>query len=83
MNKSIQSTIWSTIQSTIQYIFPREFTFWTVLYYIFLFYLVSFIVFNIYIYMNDLEYEIDCENHDKCFIIYSRGTKVPPTTPSL
>jgi len=71
MNKSIQSTIWSTIQ----YIFPREFTFWTVLYYIFLFYLVSFIVFNIYIYMNDLEYEIDCENHDKCFIITKKGEK--------
>lgn len=67
MNKSIQTTI--------QYIFPREFTFWTVLYYIFLFYLVSFIVFNIYIYINDLEYEIDCENNDKCFVITKKGEK--------
>jgi hypothetical protein len=25
--------------------------------------------------MNDLEYEIDCENHDKCFIITKKGEK--------
>ena len=62
----------SSIQRTIDYIFPREFTFWSVLYYIFLFYLVAFIVFNIYIWANDLEYEIDCENHDKCFVITPR-----------
>lgn len=65
----------SSIQKTIDYIFPREFTFWSVLYYIFLFYLVAFIVFNIYIWANDLEYEIDCEHHDKCFIITEKGQK--------
>jgi hypothetical protein len=32
-------------------------------------------VFNIYIYINDLEYEIDCENNDKCFVITKKGEK--------
>jgi hypothetical protein len=55
--------------------FPTEFTFTTVLYYIFVFYLFFYIGFQIYIYMNDLEYEIDCENNDRCFIINKRGEK--------
>jgi hypothetical protein len=36
-------------------IFPLEITFWTTLWYIFLFYLVAFILFQIYIYVNNLE----------------------------
>jgi len=56
--------------------FPTEFTFWTVLYYIFVFYVVCYIGFQIYIYMNDLDYEIDCTNNDRCFIIYKKGEKI-------
>lgn len=51
-------------------IFPLEITFWTTLWYIFLFYLVAFILFQIYIYVNDLEYTIDCKDHtSKCIKI--------------
>ena len=50
-------------------IFPREITFWTTLWYIFLAYFIAFIVFNIYIYVNELEYTIDCKKNDKCFDI--------------
>lgn len=53
--------------------FPTEFTFWTVLYYIFIFYLICYIGFQIYIYVYDLEYEIDCDNHARCFIIRNKG----------
>lgn len=49
--------------------FPTDFTFWTVLYYVFMFYLVCYIGFQIYIYIFDLEYEIDCESNEQCFII--------------
>ena len=52
--------------------FPTEFTFWTVLYYILMFFVVLYIGFQIYIYINDLEYEIDCENNDRCFIIHKK-----------
>ena len=48
--------------------FPIDFTFWNVLYYIFIFCVCFYIGFQIYIYMNGLEYEIDCENHDQCFV---------------
>jgi len=50
-------------------IFPLEFTFWTTLLYIFLAYFFAFIVFSIYIYVNDLEYTIDCKKNEKCFDI--------------
>jgi hypothetical protein len=53
--------------------FPTEFTFWTVLYYIFIFYLICYIGFQIYIYVYNLEYEIDCDNHERCFIIRNKG----------
>jgi len=56
--------------------FPTEFTFWTVLYYVFLFYFFSYIIFQIYIYMNGLEYEIDCRNHEQCIIIKNKDEKV-------
>ena len=46
-------------------IFPLEITFWTTLWYIFLAYFIAFIVFNIYIYANDLEYTINCKKNDK------------------
>jgi hypothetical protein len=51
------------------YFFPTQMTFFSVLYYIFLFYVVAFIIFNIYIYVNDLEYEINCKNNEKCMHI--------------
>ena len=50
-------------------IFPLEITFWTTLWYIFLAYFIAFIVFNIYIYVNNLEYTINCEKNEKCFDI--------------
>ena len=50
-------------------IFPLKLTFWTVLWYIFLGYLIAYIVFNAYIYLYDLEYEIDCKSNTKCFNI--------------
>lgn len=50
-------------------IFPTQITFFSVLYYIFLFYVVAFIIFNIYIYMNDLEYNINCKKNEKCIEI--------------
>jgi hypothetical protein len=55
--------------------FPTEFTFWSVLYSIFMFFVFAYIGFQIYIYMNGLEYEIDCESHDRCFIINKKGEK--------
>ena len=58
-------------------VFPLEITFWTTLWYIFLAYFIAFIVFNIYIYVNNLEYTIDCKKNDKCFDIKSREPTVP------
>lgn len=52
--------------------FPTEFTFWNVLYWVFMFFLVCYIGFQIYVYVNDLEYEIDCENNDRCFVFYDK-----------
>lgn len=54
--------------------FPTDITFFSVIYYIFLFYLFAYIVFHIYIYMYDLEYEINCKNTDKCIQIWSKST---------
>jgi len=62
--------------------FPTEFTFWTVLYWIFVFFLVCYIGFQIYIYVYDLEYEIDCENNDRCFVIYEKGDRADDDTES-
>lgn len=53
--------------------FPKTLTFWSVLFYFFFFYFIVYIVFNTYIYMNGLEYEIDCENNDKCLKIKKKG----------
>ena len=50
-------------------IFPINITFWTILWYIFLIYLVAYIVFHIYIYSNGLQYEIDCKSNTNCFKI--------------
>jgi hypothetical protein len=59
-------------------IFPIEFTFWTTLWYIFLFYLVVFIGFQIYIYLYDLDYTIDCKDHTfKCIQIKKKGSETP------
>jgi len=62
--------------------FPTEFTFWTVLYWIFVFFLVCYIGFQIYIYVYDLEYEIDCENNHRCFVIYEKGDRADDDTES-
>ena len=59
----------------ITYLFPTQFTFWTTLWYIFLFYLVAFIVFNIYIWANGLQYEINCKNKGKCVKITKKMDK--------
>ena len=59
-------------------IFPVEFTFWTTLWYIFLFYLTAYIIFHAYIYMYDLEYTVDCSDHTfKCFNIKPRSSGQP------
>jgi hypothetical protein len=50
-------------------IFPTNITFLTILWYIFLIYLVAYIVFHIYIYSNNLQYEIDCKSNINCFKI--------------
>jgi len=56
-------------------IFPIEFTFWTTIWYIFLFYLTAYIIFHIYIYMYDLEYTVDCNDHTfQCFNIKPRAS---------
>jgi hypothetical protein len=52
--------------------FPKTLTFWSVLFYFFFFYFIVYIAFSIYIYVNGLEYEIDCENTDKCLKIKKR-----------
>jgi hypothetical protein len=53
--------------------FPKTLTFWSVLFYFFFFYFIVYIVFSTYIYVNGLEYEIDCEHNDKCFKIKKKG----------
>ena len=53
--------------------FPKTLTFWSVLFYFFFFYFIVYVVFSTYIYMNGLEYEIDCEHNDKCFKIKKKG----------
>jgi hypothetical protein len=57
-------------------VFPTEITFWTVLWYIFLFYLIAYIVFHAYIYVYDLEYEIDCTKNDRCMKIEKKKASV-------
>ena len=57
----------------LSYIFPTEITFFSVLWYIFLFYLLAYIVINVYLYSNGLTYEIDCKTHYKCFKIKKLG----------
>lgn len=57
----------------LSYIFPTKITFFSVLWYIFLFYLLAYIVINIYLYSNGLTYEIDCKTHEKCFNIKKLG----------
>ena len=54
-------------------IFPMEVTFFSVLYYIFMFYLLAYVIFHIYIYTNGLNYEINCKNNDKCIKIYKKN----------
>ena len=58
---------------TLNYFFPTEFTFWTTLWYVFLFYLIAYIIFNIYIYANNMEYKINCKNKGKCFEIKKKS----------
>ena len=67
------------IGQTIYDFFPKTLTFWSVLFYILFAYILAFIVFNIYVYMYDLEYEIDCEHNDKCFKIKKKGEENYPT----
>ena len=57
----------------LSYIFPKEITFFSVLWYIFLFYFIAYIVINVYLYSKGLTYEIDCKTHDKCFKIKKLG----------
>jgi len=67
-------------------IFPTEFTFWTTIWYIFMFYLVAFIGFQTYIYLYDLEYTVDCKDHTfKCIQIKKKGDTIhePSDTPEL
>lgn len=49
--------------------FPTDFTFWTVIYYVIMFYTICYIIFQLYVYIYGLEYEIDCERNDRCFVI--------------
>lgn len=58
-------------------IFPTELTFFSVLWYIFLFYLVAYIIFHIYVYYNDLDYVIDCKKNDRCLSFTPKSTKDP------
>ena len=53
--------------------FPKTLTFWSVLFYFFFFYFIVYVIFSTYIYVNGLEYEIDCEHNDKCFKIKKKG----------
>jgi len=55
--------------------FPKKLTFWSVLFYFFLFYFIAYVIFSIYIYVNGLEYEIDCENPKNCIKIKERITE--------
>jgi hypothetical protein len=55
--------------------FPKQLTFWSVLFYFFFFYFISYVIFSIYIYANGLEYEIDCENPENCIKIKERMTE--------
>lgn len=55
--------------------FPKKLTFWSVLFYFFFFYFIVYVVFSIYIYVNGLEYEIDCENPKNCIKIKERITE--------
>lgn len=63
-------------------IFPLEITFWTVLWYIFLAYLFAYIIFHTYIFLYDLEYEIDCEANEKCFKITKKNVSTTGPTVS-
>jgi hypothetical protein len=60
---------------TVYEFFPKKLTFWSVLFYFFFFYFVVYIVFSIYIYVNGLEYDIDCENPENCIKIKERMTE--------
>lgn len=53
--------------------FPKTLTFWSVLFYFFFFYFIVYVIFSTYIYVNGLEYEIDCEHNDKCLKINKKG----------
>ena len=53
--------------------FPKTLSFWSVLFYIFMLYFFAYIIFHIYIYLYDLEYEIDCVRNDRCFKINKKG----------
>jgi hypothetical protein len=53
--------------------FPKTLTFWSVLFYFFFFYFIVYVIFSTYIYVNGLEYEIDCEHNDKCLKIKKKG----------
>ena len=64
-------------------VFPLEITFWTVIWYIFLAYVVAYVVFHAYIFLYDLEYEIDCENNDKCFKITKKISSDNTTGPTV
>ena len=64
-------------------IFPMKITFWSVLWYIFLCYVIAYIVFHIYIYTNGLEYEIDCKANTNCFKIKKKEEQDNTTGPSV
>jgi hypothetical protein len=71
LNKS--SELLKTGGKAVYDFFPKKLTFWSVLFYFFFFYFIAYVMFSIYIYVNGLEYEIDCENTDKCIKIKEKN----------
>ncbi len=67
--------LFKTLGKTTYDFFPKKLTFWSVLFYFFFFYFVIYIIFSIYIYVNGLEYDIDCANPDNCIKIKERTTE--------
>jgi hypothetical protein len=57
-----------TVSKSVYDFFPKELTFWSVLFYFFLFYFVLFLFLKLYFYIYDLEFEIDCEKSYNCVV---------------
>ncbi len=80
MDSKSSKNIVINIATKIYDFFPKTLTFWSVLFYIYFAYLLAFIIFNIYFYIYDLEYEIDCIRNDRCFIVKKRGENISKDT---